>query len=475
MKALMIIFIGAVLVLFTGLGKKENRSSLLAMGVLLVALLFTVLDFGGWAHWDFESKYIPQEMLFFNRISLSFTAILIMAAIFILGLFRQKETVGADLIGLLMFSLCGAIIMVSFNHLVMLFIGMEALSIPLYVLAASNKSSLRSNESAIKYFLMGAFASAIFLLGCAFIYGATGGLDMVSLYFASEKLVHMNAVPSLMTVGVSLVMIGLSFKASAVPFHFWSPDVYEGSPNRATVFMATVVKIAAFAALFRLFSLVLADLKAINWGLLLSVISGLTIIVGNVGALVQKSVKRTLAYSSVAHAGYMMLAIISMPESMGQFVFPVKGFYGLLIYSVGYVCANVIVFYYFNKVSANGDESFGAFSGLAKNNKFAGIMIAISMFSLAGIPITAGFAGKYTLFTSAFNYAPWLVFIALLGSAISIGYYFRIFKNVFFEEGSANVTANIGEMALILLSAAIIIAVGCIPWLITGINYFVFN
>jgi NADH-quinone oxidoreductase subunit N len=248
MKSLLIIFIGAILVLFTGLGKKENRSSILAMGILLLALVFAVLDFGGWAKWDFELKYVPQEMMFFNRISLAFVVILIMAAIFILGLFRQKETVGSDLIGLLMFSLCGGIIMTAFNHLVMLFIGMEALSIPLYVLAASKKSSLKSNEAAIKYFLMGAFSSAVFLLGCAFVYGATGGLDMVSLYFAAEKLVHMGAVSSLLTIGVSLIMIGLCFKVSAVPFHFWSPDVYEGSPNRATVFMSTVVKIAAFAA-----------------------------------------------------------------------------------------------------------------------------------------------------------------------------------------------------------------------------------
>jgi NADH-quinone oxidoreductase subunit N len=474
MKSLLIIFIGAILVLFTGLGKKENRSSILAMGILLLALVFAVLDFGGWAKWDFELKYVPQEMMFFNRISLAFVVILIMAAIFILGLFRQKETVGSDLIGLLMFSLCGGIIMAAFNHLVMLFIGMEALSIPLYVLAASKKSSLKSNEAAIKYFLMGAFSSAVFLLGCAFVYGATGGLDMVSLYFAAEKLVHMGAVSSLLTIGVSLIMIGLCFKVSAVPFHFWSPDVYEGSPNRATVFMSTVVKIAAFAAFFRLLSLVLFELKAVNWGLILAVISAITIVVGNVGALAQKSVKRTLAYSSIAHAGYMMMAVVSNSETMGQFMFPLKGLHALLIYSAAYVFANVIIFYYFNKVSSEGDESFEAFSGLAKNNRFAAVMIALSMFSLAGIPVTAGFAGKYMLLTSAFNDYAWLVLVALIGSAISIGFYFRIFKNIFFTEGSAQVSIHKGESSLILIAGLGILIIGMAPWLITKLNYLVF-
>lgn len=471
MKALLIVFIGGVLVLFSGLQKKETSRQILTLGILFLALIFTVLDFQELVPWEFELKMVPQDMMFFNRISFAFISILLMASIFVVSLFKQENTVGSDLLGLLMFSLCGGIIMIAANNLVMLFIGIEVLSIPLYVLAGSNKYSLKSNEAAIKYFLMGAFSTAIFLLGCAFIYGVTGGLDMMSLYFVVDKMVHLQAIPTLMTVGVSLVMVGMCFKISAVPFHFWSPDVYEGSPNRTTVFMATIVKVAAFAAFFRLFSLVFAEIKLFNWGLILAILSAVTIITGNVAALIQKNVKRTLAYSSVAHAGYMMMALVSISEPVGKFMFPLNGFLALLVYSVGYVCASAVIFYYFNKVSTNGDETFAAFSGLGKNNPIAGIWIALSMFSLAGIPLTAGFAGKYLLFTSVFSHYPWLVIIALIGSAVSIAYYFRIFKSIYFEDGNTNVDSSLLEKAFVTLAAGIILIVGCAPWLIMGIDY----
>lgn len=471
MITLLILFLGAVLILFAGVSKMESKLNWLMMVILTVALAFTVLEFTGLMSIQLPEKYVPPDMLFFNRISQSFSIILILAALLTTGLFKNQTQHGSDLQGLLLFSLCGGLIMVAFNHLVILFIGLEALSIPLYVLAGSNKASLKGNEAAIKYFLMGAFSSSVFLLGCAFIYGATGGLDMMTLYFTAEKMAHLHSVSTLMSVGISLILVGLCFKISAVPFHFWSPDVYEGSPNRTTVFMATIVKIAAFAACFRLFSLVLGELKSENWGMILAVISGLTIIVGNVGALVQKSVKRTLAYSSVAHAGYMILGLLAASQAVGEFRFPVTGHQGLVIYALGYVCATAIIFYFFNKLSVGGDESFEAFSGLGKNNKWAGLLVGLSMFSLAGIPLTAGFAGKYTLFSSAFSEYSWLVLIALLGSAVSIGYYFRIFKNVFFSEGEASVDTKPMETVLLALAGILILIAGILPGLVTGVNY----
>jgi NADH-quinone oxidoreductase subunit N len=463
MKSLLVIFLGAILVLFFGLGKKESKTLPLVIAILLVALALIPMDMMGLLPWAFEMKYVPMDMVFFEKQSLALSGILILSALFVVALFGRKETAGADLLGLLLFSLCGAILMTAFTNLIMLFIGLEALSIPLYVLAGSRKSDIRGNEAAIKYFLMGAFSTAVFLLGCAFIYGASGGVDLPSIMGLVDKMGHYNTIPSLFGVGMSLVLIGLCFKVSAFPFHFWSPDVYEGSPVRTTVFMATIVKIAALAALYRLFSQMLGQVRLVGWGNMLAVISALTILVGNIGALRQRSVKRTLAYSGIAQAGYMLMAIIS---------YPALGYKGLFVYALAYCSANAIIFYYFSKLSENGNEEFSAFSGLAKNNKTAGFLVALSMLSLAGIPLTAGFAGKYNLFSAAFSDYLWLVLVALLGSAISIAYYFRIFKEVFFSEGTADLKASVLEKSILVLAGLVIAVFGIAPNLLSKIGIF---
>jgi|688.fasta_scaffold00620_44 NADH-quinone oxidoreductase subunit N len=461
MKSLMVVFVGAIVVMFAGLGKKESKSLPLALLFLIAALVLIPLDFMAKLPWKFELKYVDFDMLFFDRVALAFSGLLILASIFILSLFKSDENYGSDLPVLFMFSLCGALIMTAANNLAMLFLGIEALSIPLYVLVGSRKKSLAGNEAAIKYFLMGAFSTAVFLLGCAFIYGSTGAIDLESIFRNSNMLAHMKANNSLQSVGISLLLVGLCFKVSAFPFHFWSPDVYEGSPNRATVFMSTIVKVAAFAAFFRLFTLVLMDAKELQWGVILAVISGMTILVGNIAAIRQSNVKRTLAYSSVAHAGYMLMAILSNPED---------AFWALLLYGAGYVAANVIVFYYFNALSSEGNESFDVFNGMASKDRFGAVLIAISMFSLAGIPLTVGFAGKYSIFTAAFQGYPWLVGVALLGSAISIAYYFRVLKSVFFTEGDSNPNTPAIDKFVLLIAAACIIVLGVAPAILTQLS-----
>lgn len=464
MKSLLVVFLGAIVVLFVGLGKKETKTTPLALLFIGIALALIPLDFLGKLPWSFE-KNVPVDMLFFDKISLSFTAVLLLAAFLVFGLFGSKVQVGSDLLGLLMFSLSGGIILTASSNLVMVFIGIEALSIPLYVLAGSRKTNLKGNEAAIKYFLMGAFSTAIFLMGCAFVYGSTGAIDMETIYRAAYTMEHLKAVSPLLIIGTSLILVGLSFKVSAFPFHFWSPDVYEGSPNRATVFMATIVKVAAFSAIFRLFSIVLMDLRGESWGIVVAVMSACTILLGNIAALRQTNVKRTLAYSSIAHAGYMLMAILVSPE---------MGFWAILLYSFAYIAASVIVFYYFNEISSNRDESFEAFNGLAKNNKFGAVLLALSMFSLAGIPLTAGFAGKYSIFSAAFVEYKWLVFVALLGSAISIAYYFRIFKSVFFTDGDAKVNTTAVSAIFLGIAAIVILLLGIAPSILTNLSVFKF-
>lgn len=464
MKSLLIIFIGAILVLFTGLGKGENKSRPLAFGILSLALVGVLLDIFGKMNWHWEATFIVRSMVYFEFWSLCFSGVLIIATMLVIGLFGEKNFKGADLLGLLLFSLCGGMLMTGFNNMVMLFIGLEALSIPLFVLAGSRKTDLRGNEAAVKYFLMGAFSTAIFLMGTAFVYGGTGTMDLNSMRYIIGTMAHNGFVSSYVNVGILLLLCGLAFKIAAVPFHFWSPDVYEGSPNRITLFMSTVVKISAFAAFFRLFSNIF-DFVLPMWGLVFATIAAATILVGNIAALRQNSVKRTLAYSSIAHAGYMIMGILSRPE---------EGFWALLIYSLGYVAASVIVFYIFNRVSENGDETFEAFSGLAEKNKFLSVLLAISMFSMAGIPLTAGFSGKYSLFASAFTGYSWLVVIALVGSAISIAYYFRIFKYVFFTSSTGeSTTYTLGNIdkVLLVLALLIILALGIAPGMITGFQY----
>jgi NADH-quinone oxidoreductase subunit N len=203
------------------------------------------------------------------------------------------------------------------------------------------------------------------------------------------------------------------------------------------------------------------DAKELQWGVILAVISGMTILVGNIAAIRQSNVKRTLAYSSVAHAGYMLMAILSNPED---------AFWALLLYGAGYVAANVIVFYYFNALSSEGNESFDVFNGMASKDRFGAVLIAISMFSLAGIPLTVGFAGKYSIFTAAFQGYPWLVGVALLGSAISIAYYFRVLKSVFFTEGDSNPNTPAIDKFVLLIAAACIIVLGVAPAILTQLS-----
>jgi NADH-quinone oxidoreductase subunit N len=308
----------------------------------------------------------------------------------------------------------------------MLFLGIEILSIPLYVLAGSRREDLSGNEAALKYFIMGAFTTGVFLFGTALMYGATGSF---SLGMIEEKIAH--APSSMMVnVGIGLMATGLCFKISAVPFHFWAPDVYEGSPNLITVFMATVVKTAAIAAFFRLFSTAFAPVFS-TWGDVLAVVSALTMTLANVTAIFQFNFKRMMAYSSISHAGYLLLGMLAV-ESAGS-----GG--ALLIYTISYSIATICAFGVFVLVSEqqNDDRSFEAFTGLGKTQPFLAAIMAVCMLSLAGIPPLAGFFGKYFLFAGAFEKYPLLVLLAIVNSSISIYYYFRVLNAMYFSKEKA--------------------------------------
>jgi len=273
---------------------------------------------------------------------------------------------------------------------------------------------------------MGSFASAFLLFGIALLYGASGSLYNKDIY---DYAVNANSgIPLMYQAGVILLVVGMAFKIASAPFHFWAPDVYEGSPTIITTFMVSVVKVAGFAAFFRLAQTVFPSAAEV-WVNTVAVLAAISILVGNFTALFQKDVKRMLAYSSISHTGYVLLALVAFNSFSSK---------ALLIYSIAYVLANIVAFGVVMVVrQADGSSLNDAFNGLGKRNKGLAVCFTIAMLSLTGIPPLAGFLAKYTVFVAALNSGwLWLVLVAILGSAVSIFYYFKPFMNAWFKESS---------------------------------------
>lgn len=421
MKTLYILSALGVIALLAEIFKFKKLLLPIVLVGLLVAIGVAVKD------WNTNIHYY-NNMLTFDNYGLLFT-ILICGISFLWFLtsqdFFSEESSKTDHFALSLFAIFGATIMVSYSNMVMLFIGIEILSIPLYVLAGSKKDSLASNESALKYFLMGAFATGFLLFGIALIYGATGTFDLTTISQAlraisnssGEKELAGNGI--LITSGILMMLVGLSFKVSAAPFHFWAPDVYQGAPTPVTAFMATIVKTAAFAAFLRLFVTCFAETGSV-WMSIIWILAVLTILLGNITAVYQTSVKRMLAYSGISHAGYMLLAILSMNQySAGS----------ILYYAVAYSVATIGAFAVLSiveRTTTQGD-GIGSFTGLSKRNPFLAFAMTIAMLSLSGIPPLAGFFGKYYIFLATLKSGYlWLVLIGVLGSLIGVYYYFRV-------------------------------------------------
>ncbi len=422
---------------------------------LIVAFVSIVVD------WNSNIMYF-NNMMKVDNYSLAFSALMVAITFlwFIIspGFFKD-ETSKSDHFTLILFALIGGVLMTSFNNLLMLFLGIEILSLSMYILAGSNKRDLVSNEAALKYFLMGSFATGFLLFGIALIYGATASFDIekIGAFISSRSLSH----SWMLLVGVLFIIVAMAFKVSAAPFHFWAPDVYQGSPTVITAYMSTVVKTAAFAAFFRLFFHAFSSIGEV-WHTTLMVLSGLTILVGNITAVYQNNVKRMLAYSSIAHAGYMLLAIVSMNETAGS---------ALLFYTIAYAVSSIASFTILLLVSnASGNDSIESFYGLSKRSPFLAIMTVVAMLSLAGIPPTAGFFAKYYIFISAMqNGLTYIVLLAVLGSLIGVYYYFRVIVALF-REGSVEKMQIGANFKFVLLVAGIVaIVLGVLPGLITGL------
>lgn len=418
---------------------------------LAVAVALLVMD------WNTDLSHFGN-MLRFNNFAVAFSVAITAIALLWFMMSRdyfQHNTHLTDHFALVMFVIVGAVFMVSYANLAMLFLGLEILSISLYVLAGSRMNDLFSNEASFKYFLMGSFATGFLLFGIALIYGVTGSFD---IYVISEKLLTPNADASaLLYGGVLMLLVGLAFKISAVPFHFWAPDVYEGSPTVVTAFMSTVVKMAAFGAFFRLFATCFAPVSP-QWVDVLQVITVLTLVVSNVTAVYQYSVKRILAYSSVAHAGYMLIALVALSDVSAGAIF-----YYVCAYAVGSIAAFAVL----HNVNGNNETAIvDSFNGLAKRNPFLAFCMAVSLLSLAGIPPMAGFFGKYYIFTVAFQQGfTGLVFLAIIMSLIGIYYYFRIIIAMYLKSSDKTTAFEVPAMhkAVLVICLVVTIALGIFP------------
>jgi NADH-quinone oxidoreductase subunit N len=456
------------------LGFLRSNRALLPFVLVVLALVFG-LNLLDWNHASsltslFDSPYISQ-MLTVDNYSVAFSGIVLLTALLLVPFSRSYVAAGepnlAEYYSLLLFSLVGAIMMVSYNHLIMLFVGIEILSISMYCLAGSDKRNVRSNEAALKYFLQGAFATGILLFGIALLYGATGTFQLSALANAIAAPANQTLLPMLY-VGVLMMVIGIGFKVSAAPFHFWTPDVYEGTPTFFTAFMSTVVKTAGFAAFLKLLVVALPAASSV-WLPTIAAMCVLTLLLGNIGAAVQTSAKRMLAYSSVSHAGYLLLGLVA---GQGQLSGPAAQ--GIFFYSLAYSVATVAAFGVLKLVADQRQrEDYAGLSGLARTNPLLAFVLTVAMLSLGGIPLTGGFFGKFFIFMAVAPVNIWLVVFAVVMSMVGIYYYLRPVIAMYMrpaEPGSeAPIVVDGFQSFTLVLLAIITLVLGILPGFLSGL------
>lgn len=402
-----------------------------------------------------------NNMIVVDSFGTAFSNLFIVLTIFLIVLspdfLSDRLAKISDFVAIKLFLLTGAVAMVSFGNLAMFFLGIEVLSIALYVLAASQPKNLNSNEAGMKYFLMGSFASGIILFGIALLYGATGSFDITEiLTISSEKQLGISAnLPNWFFMGMVLITIGLLFKVAAVPFHFWAPDVYEGSPALTTATMSTLAKIAAIAAFFKL-------MRSMNMSVpgtyisVISIVSILSMTVGNLMALRQENVKRMLAFSGISHAGFMLMVFYNPPAMQGV----------LFYYAAAYALAGIAAFAVVLSVcSSRGNENIANFNGLGKRSPLMAAVLTCALLSMGGIPILSGFFAKFFLFNEVLqtNHLA-IVIIAVVNSIISIGYYFKLILAMYTKDSTDERQAvPVAYTVVAVLSILLNIAMGLYP------------
>ena len=446
-----VLSIGAMLMLFMELFLKNNKTlhqwtAFIIFIAALILILFQVPDsstgFGKMVRSDLFGQFFSVIILIGGSLT-----VLLGKAYFI-----RRDWHRGEYYSLLLFASAGMLFMVRGLDLLVIFLGLELLSISLYILVGFFRDRLFSNEAALKYLLLGAFASGFLLYGIAYIYGSYGTTNLMDIRTAGS--------PESITfywIGISLILVGFSFKVALVPFHMWSPDVYQGAPTPVTGFMATTTKAAAFAAMMRIlfygFPAENVDLTPLFWFL-----SAATMTVGNIFAVQQSNMKRMLAYSSIAHAGYLMIGI-----TVGSEI----GSAGMLFYLLGYLFMNIGAFAIVQHFEGEDETRLNveSYAGLAKKHPAISLAMTLFMLALAGFPLTAGFTGKFYIFSEAINQGfIWLILIAVINSVISVYYYLRVVIFMFMKPAEEQ-----AEFTLMELPAKVALAVSVYAVLHLGI------
>jgi NADH-quinone oxidoreductase subunit N len=446
----LVLSVFAMMVLVVDLFGGRNKS--LLVFISLVGLLMTTISAFA-KHpipaYSFNDSYIVDHLsLFFICIFTISSALTILLSVE----YNEREGIKAgEYFALILFCTVGMILLASATDMIMIFLGIEIVSICLYVLTGIRRDNIRSNEAALKYFLLGAFATGFLLYGMTLVYGSTGSTNLFKI---AEVVTNPAAQTNpLLLMGLVLLIIGFGFKVASVPFHMWAPDVYQGAPTPVTAFMSVGPKAAAFAAFFRVFVEAFPEL-APSWEMLLTIVAVLSMFFGNLGAIMQTNIKRMLAFSSISHAGFLIMAIIAKSSLAAS---------SLLFYMLAYAFTTFGIFGIIVLMGRKGEENLEIknYSGLAYKHPVLALSMTVLLFSLAGLPPFAGFIAKFYLFSAAMKEGlVTLVIIAVLNSAISFYYYLKVIIFMYMKEQEAEFKIALAPLTLFVIVIGVLGTLG---------------
>ena len=441
--------ISILVLLLIGLFQKENSfRNICNLSIIILIITFFLIYFDQDLHIEnYESFFKDSSFIQFFK----YLIILGSAACIIISknYFIESKLVRFEIPILILFSSLGMMVLISSNDLISMYLGIELQSLSLYVVAAIKKDSFKSSESGVKYFVLGALSSGILLYGCSLIYGFSGSTNFQEIQINLNSLNNLNLG---LIFGLVFVLAGLAFKVSAVPFHMWTPDVYEGAPTSITAFFAIVPKVSAVALIYRFCLEPFGNFYS-EWSQIIIFLSIGSMFVGGIAAISQTNIKRLLAYSSIGHVGYLLIGLASANEA---------GIKGVVIYMTIYIIMNIAVFAIILalKKENNYIEKTLQLSGLSKNQPLIALSLAIIMLSMAGIPPFAGFFGKFYIFTAAIESKLFiLAIIGVLSSVVAAFYYIRIIKVIYFEESIDNLELSLNNKMKFVISLSFIFIV----------------
>jgi NADH-quinone oxidoreductase subunit N len=441
----LVLSVFGMMVLITDLFIGKNKSILVFMSLigLLMAAISSLAKFNLPVH-SFNGAYVVDHLsVFFTFIFCISSAMAILLSV---DFNKREEIKVGEYYSLILFCTVGMIVLASSTDMIMIFLGIEIISISLYILAGVRRKDIKSNEAALKYFLLGAFATGFLLYGMALIYGSTGStkLSIISKVVSEGQIIS----EPLMLMGVVLLIIGFSFKVAAVPFHMWAPDVYQGAPTPVTAFMAVGPKAASLAAFYRVMTEAMPELSY-SWEILLCIVSVLSMFIGNLGAIMQTNIKRLIAFSSVSHVGYLLIAIIAKSSLSSS---------SLMFYMLTYAFMIFGVFGIVILLGRKGDENLEIenYSGLAYKHPIIALTMTIFLLSLGGLPPLAGFVAKFYIFSAALKEGYLiLVIIAVLNSAISLYYYLKVIVFMYMKEPVKPFNITLSPMTLLVIAISV--------------------